>query len=113
MPENSLDPQEWDSFRATAHKMLEAALDKMQHANQGKVWVAPTEGLKRAFLDKLPVKGIGLSNTQSRIEQLLPYGVGNTHPRFFGWVHERVDRRNRGSVDECQPRWAGPRRDLC
>jgi glutamate/tyrosine decarboxylase-like PLP-dependent enzyme len=35
----------------------------------------------------LPVAGIGAEATQAHLRALLPFGVGNTHPRFFGWVH--------------------------
>ncbi|MCF6305721.1 MAG: pyridoxal-dependent decarboxylase [Rhodobacteraceae bacterium] len=83
---DTLDPEDWPAFRKTAHKMLDAALDKMQSASDGPVWVSP-DGLKAAYDTALPVQGQGIAATQKQIEALLPYGVGNTHPRFFGWVH--------------------------
>ncbi len=84
MPDN-LDPDDWPAFRKTAHKMLDAALDKMQSATEGRVWNSPAE--MAGFDEKLPMQGYGIDATQAQIEALLPYGVGNTHPRFFGWVH--------------------------
>ncbi len=83
---DNLDPKDWPAFRATAHKMLDAALDKMQSATKGPVWKSP-DVLQTDFEVSLPVKGKGIEATQQQIETLLPYGVGNTHPRFFGWVH--------------------------
>ncbi|MGE4611546.1 MAG: hypothetical protein AAED33_09155 [Paracoccaceae bacterium] len=83
----SLDPEDWDSFRAIAHDMLEAALDKMQSATEGRVWTPLPDGIKQSLTSNLPREGIGIERTQQAVQALLPYGVGNTHPRFFGWVH--------------------------
>lgn len=34
------------------------------------------------------IEGTGLESlTQELLEHILPYATGNTHPRFFGWVH--------------------------
>ncbi len=87
MTGDSLDPEDWDSFRATAHDMLEAALDKMQSATEGRVWTPLPDGIKQSLTSDLPREGIGIERTQQAVQALMPYGVGNTHPRFFGWVH--------------------------
>jgi len=34
-PKTRLDPQDWPAFRATAHALLDAAMDKMQAAHEG------------------------------------------------------------------------------
>nr|WP_298377468.1 pyridoxal-dependent decarboxylase [uncultured Halomonas sp.] len=87
-PENlSLDPDDWDEFRALAHKMLDAAIDKMEVARQGRVWNEMPPEMKQLLQAELPINGHGAAATQQQIEALLPYGIGNTHPRFFGWVH--------------------------
>ncbi len=80
----SLDPQDWPAFRAEAHKMLDAALDRLQAAADGPVWQPLPEDLKQRFTAPLPRKGGAAFDT---LAAMLPYGVGNTHPRFFGWVH--------------------------
>ncbi len=87
MTGNSLDPEDWDSLRVSAHKMLDAAIDKMQSTADGPVWRPFPEEMKQALKVDLPTQGIGLERTQQAVEALLPYGIGNTHPRFFGWVH--------------------------
>ena len=86
-PEQSLDPVDWNEFRALAHKMLGAAIVKMETAREGRVWTEVPPEMKTSFQSELPIQGVGPAQTQQRIEALLPYGVGNTHPRFFGWVH--------------------------
>jgi len=84
---NSLDPENWPDFRQTAHKMLEAALDKMQNAAAGPVWQPLPDEVKQALQAPLPSQGAQVDAVQQQLQALLPYGVGNTHPRFFGWVH--------------------------
>ena len=85
--ETSLDPEDWEAFRKRAHDMLDAALDRMQTTRDGPVWRAPDDALKAGFQADLPVKGRGGDAVAGQMTELLPYGVGNTHPRFFGWVH--------------------------
>ncbi len=87
MSDTSLDPENWDALRAAAHDMLDAALAKMQTATEGRVWNPLPDDLKQSLTADLPREGVGIAQTQQAVEALLPYGVGNTHPRFFGWVH--------------------------
>ncbi len=86
-PDQCLDPTDWPAFRALAQKTLDAAIDKMEHAREGRVWTEVPPALKQSLQTELPVQGRGAVAVQQQIEALLPYGVGNTHPRFFGWVH--------------------------
>lgn len=84
MSKGDFDPLDWDKFRIQAHRMLDASLDKMVHADRGKVWTKLPSKLRELFQQDLPFKG---SDTEKLLTEILPYGVGNTHPRFFGWVH--------------------------
>ncbi|MFQ1699478.1 pyridoxal phosphate-dependent decarboxylase family protein [Loktanella agnita] len=84
--EQTLDPDDWDSFRSRAHAMLDAAIDQMINAPQGRVWHPVTDEIKAALQSDLPALG-DAQTTDAQMKNLLPYGVGNTHPRFFGWVH--------------------------
>lgn len=86
-PETSLDPQDWAAFRNTAHALLDAAMDKMQAAREGRVWTPFPADLKAAFDQPLPETGLEDAALSVQLKALLPYGAGNTHPRFFGWVH--------------------------
>ena len=87
MTSYSLDPEDWDDLRASAHEMLEAALNKMQTTTEGRVWTPLPDDLKQSLTADIPRQGVGIARTQQAVQALLPYGVGNTHPRFFGWVH--------------------------
>ena len=82
-----LDPDDWDAFRKRAHDMLDHAIDKMASARDGRVWTPVAEALKAQFKAPLPDDGTPAEQVDEAILALLPYGPGNTHPRFFGWVH--------------------------
>lgn len=83
----TLDPTDWSSLRASAHALLDASFDKMENAKEGRVWTPPPDSLKQELQESLPVDGMDVDQVSARLKALLPYGVGNTHPRFFGWVH--------------------------
>lgn len=85
--ETTLDPEDWDAFRARAHAMLDAAVDKMQAASEGRVWTPVPDALMDRLKTGLPIDGEGADAADAAISSLLPHGIGNTHPRFFGWVH--------------------------
>ncbi|WP_251363982.1 pyridoxal phosphate-dependent decarboxylase family protein [Epibacterium ulvae] len=67
--------------------MLDDALTKMKTTRDGRVWTPLPEKIKEAHTTPLPRKGTALCDVQRQIADFLPYNVGNTHPRFFGWVH--------------------------
>jgi len=83
----TLDPKDWDAFRTSAHAMLDASIDKLAKAADGRVWTPLPEAEKASIQVNLPVQGTPHDVMQKQLESFLPYGVGNTHPRFFGWVH--------------------------
>ena len=45
----SLDPEDWAAFRARAHAMLEAAIDKMATAREGRVWTPFPDEVRARF----------------------------------------------------------------
>ncbi len=85
--EPTLDPSDWDDFRSQAHAMVDAAIDHMRVTAEGRVWTPLPQDQKQALAADLPVGPQGHAQIKSDLTGLLPYGVGNTHPRFFGWVH--------------------------
>jgi aromatic-L-amino-acid/L-tryptophan decarboxylase len=84
----SLDP-EFGEFRAQAHAILDALLDRMEHVGEGPVWRPMPPEVREGFrTSALPRAGMPLEEVHRRfVENVVPYGNGNTHPRFFGWVH--------------------------
>ncbi|MGR3660570.1 MAG: pyridoxal phosphate-dependent decarboxylase family protein [Paracoccaceae bacterium] len=87
MPDHSLDPADWQSLRAAAHDLLDLSLDKMQNAREGRVWTPLPNSLKSGLTTSIPDQGSPPEIIADKLAAFLPFGVGNTHPRFFGWVH--------------------------
>jgi glutamate/tyrosine decarboxylase-like PLP-dependent enzyme len=83
-----LDPQDWPALRGQAHRMLDDMLDHMQSIGEGPVWRPAPAPVREAFGDPLPRRPEPLEAVHEAFQRtVLPYGVGNAHPRFFGWVH--------------------------
>jgi glutamate/tyrosine decarboxylase-like PLP-dependent enzyme len=86
--ERSLDPDDWVAFRAQAHSMLDAALDHAEGVRDGPVWTPMPEDVKAALAEPVPMDAQGTDKVcEDLLARVLPYATGNTHPRFFGWVH--------------------------
>jgi aromatic-L-amino-acid/L-tryptophan decarboxylase len=88
MPEYSLDPEDWESFRASAHAALDDAIEFLRSARDRPVWRPVPEHVRAVLSEEVPLDGQPLDRVyQEFTELILPYSTGNTHPRFFGWVH--------------------------
>jgi aromatic-L-amino-acid decarboxylase len=83
----SLDPVDWTGFSGTLRRLLDRAVDRLRTAREGPVWRPVPDALKAALSDPVPIAPEGADQVAAALAGLLPYGVGNTHPRFFGWVH--------------------------
>jgi glutamate/tyrosine decarboxylase-like PLP-dependent enzyme len=89
--EKTLDPgsaAEWNAMRELAHRMVDGAFDHMQLRREQPVWQkAPDEVRSALNEEKLPMAGQGAEAAyESFLANVLPYAIGNTHPRFWGWV---------------------------
>ena len=84
---NSLDPHDFASFRTEAHRLLDACIDHLEQARE-RPWRPVDAAARGALAPALPATGIGEGRLARELAELvLPLGTGNTHPRFFGWVH--------------------------
>ena len=84
----SLDPEDWEKFRALAHEALDDAIHFLRTVRDGPVWRPMPEAVQRELAEELPVPPQALESVYREfLERILPYGAGNVHPRFWGWVH--------------------------
>ncbi len=86
---DGLDPDDWSALAALGHRMLDDMLDHLGRLRDGPVW-RPMPDTVRAELaaGSLPREGRDPAELYAEFQRLvLPYGTGNTHPRFMGWVH--------------------------
>ncbi|MCB1390705.1 MAG: amino acid decarboxylase [Rhodobacteraceae bacterium] len=81
-----LDPQDWEAFRRAAHALLDACVDRLEAAREHPWQPLPETVRERYALDGVPLRDAG-DLAALLTGDVLPYGTGNTHPRFWGWVH--------------------------
>jgi glutamate/tyrosine decarboxylase-like PLP-dependent enzyme len=68
--------------------MLDDSIDFLRGIRQRPVWSPIPEQVKAALSQPVPWEPQGLEAVWSDFKELVqPYSTGNTHPRFFGWVH--------------------------
>lgn len=82
-----LDPEDWAAFRKRAHETLDRALEKLERAGTGRVWTPVPESVDAQIETALTGVPLSPGEVDDALSALLPHGVGNTHPRFLGWVH--------------------------
>ncbi|MDD5754298.1 MAG: aspartate aminotransferase family protein [Methylococcales bacterium] len=82
----SLDPADWTAFRKQAHKMLDDMLDYTESLNSRDVWQPMPDDIQAHLRESLTEKTFEDAHTDF-MQNILPYAVGNAHPRFMGWVH--------------------------
>ncbi len=80
-------PAAWAAFRRDAHAMLDDLIDHCAATPDGPVWRAMPPEIRRSFAEPLPTAPSPLADVHAEFRaRILPYGSGNTHPRFVGWV---------------------------
>ena len=85
--EETLDPKDWESMRALGHRMLDDMLDYVKTVRERPVWQHASDQVKAHFDAPLPLDPQAPEEVYEEfLEYVLPYPVGNIHPRFWGWV---------------------------
>jgi glutamate/tyrosine decarboxylase-like PLP-dependent enzyme len=85
---STLDPTDWTALRALGHRMMDDMIDHLAGAADGPVWQPLPPDIRAGFHAPPPT---GPQSPEAVYETfrstIQPYTVGNTHPRFMGWVH--------------------------
>ncbi len=85
--EETLDPADWDELRALGHRMVDDMFTYLETVRERAVWQPMTDEVQSAFHAPLPEKGAEAEAVYDEFrEKILPYPMGNIHPRFWGWV---------------------------
>jgi len=85
---DTLDPENWDAFRAQGHRMLDDILDYLEHIRKRPVWQPIPVQVSNSFCEPLPETETELADIHATfMHSIMPFVVGNAHPGFFGWVH--------------------------
>jgi glutamate/tyrosine decarboxylase-like PLP-dependent enzyme len=85
---DSLDPVDWEAFKRSFHAAVDQAIDHLRTIREQPVWRPTPDEVKQRLTSALPHEPEPLDALLAVFAaDMLPYGTGNTHPRFFGWVH--------------------------
>ena len=82
-----LDPEDWDEFSRAFHDLADRCLARMRNARD-LPWRPRPEG----FADAVALRDVEAPADvtalfEAMTDTIMPAATGNTHPRFFGWVH--------------------------
>jgi len=84
----TLDPTDWTSFRAQAHRMLDDMLGYIETIRERPVWQPVPDEVRAHFRSPAPRSGADLAQVHAEfMREVLPYAQGNVHPGFMGWVN--------------------------
>lgn len=84
--EETLDPDDWSQARALAHKIVDDAVVHLSGVRNRPVWQEMPDVVRATYLTPVPENPTPLEDVYREMsENLLPYPMGNIHPRFWGW----------------------------
>ncbi|MGB8816898.1 MAG: aminotransferase class I/II-fold pyridoxal phosphate-dependent enzyme [Rhizobiaceae bacterium] len=86
IPEETLDPQDWTAARALAHRIIDDAIQHLSHVRDRPIWQEMPLHVRQAYMTPAPDQPTPLDDVYAHITtNLMPYPMGNIHPRFWGW----------------------------
>jgi aromatic-L-amino-acid decarboxylase len=82
----TLDPENWDEMRALSHRMVDDAITYLETVGKRPVWQPVPEDVAARFDSPVPHEPAGADAVyQEFLKTVLPYPMGNIHPRFWAW----------------------------
>lgn len=86
LTQETLDPEDWSQLRQLTHRAVDDAIDYLQQTRQRPVWQPTPAEVAARFHAPLPQLPQGAEHAyRDFLEWVMPYQMGNTHPRFWGW----------------------------
>jgi len=85
--EETLDPEDWASMRALGHRIVDDTMDYIETIRDRPVWQHAPPEIRTRFEGPPPAGPESPEEVyREYVRSVLPYQVGNSHPRFWGWV---------------------------
>jgi aromatic-L-amino-acid decarboxylase len=82
----TLNPQDWEKTRELMHQMVDDAIDFTKTLRDRKIWQPMPDDILESFKSKLPQEPqVGSSVYDEFKTNIMPYTMGNVHPRFWAW----------------------------
>nr|QIG52451.1 aspartate aminotransferase family protein [Nordella sp. HKS 07] len=84
--EETLDPQDWGALKALSHEIVDDSIAYLRDIRDRPSWRSMPAEVKAFFTSPLPRKPAGIAGIYRDVtEKLMPYPMGNNHPRFWSW----------------------------
>lgn len=84
--EETLDPDDWTALRTLSHRIVDDAVDYLRDVRDRPVWQNMPEDAKAFFEQPLPRSASSAESIYHELgDKLMPYPLGNIHPRFWSW----------------------------
>lgn len=85
--EISLDPENWSAMRELGHQMVDDMMSYLETVRERPAWQPIPQAVKDNFKQAVPTQPTNAESVyQEFLDNILPYPLGNIHPRFWGWV---------------------------
>ena len=82
----TLDPSDWNAMRALAHRAVDDGFNWLQTVRDRPTWQPTPDSVVAEFRRPLPTEPQGADSAyQDFVDLVLPYPLGNVHPRFWAW----------------------------
>ena len=84
--EETLDPANWAEARALSHRVVDDAITYLRDVRERPVWQQMPPPVRQFYEAPLPRTPMRLPDVyQELTDKLMPYPMGNIHPRFWSW----------------------------
>lgn len=84
--EETLDPHDWATLKALSHRIVDDSVAYLRDIHDRPSWRAMPGDVKAFFTSPMPRKPGEIDGIYREVtENLMPYPMGNNHPRFWSW----------------------------
>lgn len=84
--QETLDPADWTAALALAQQMVKDAVGHLRDLRARPLWQAMPDAVRRSYDAPVPQGPAPLAEIWGELRtNLMPYPMGNIHPRFFMW----------------------------
>ncbi|HTN98127.1 MAG TPA: pyridoxal-dependent decarboxylase [Nordella sp.] len=84
--EETLDPEDWAALKALSYRIVDDSIAYLRDIRERPSWQSMPAEVKAFFAGSLPRQPAELSDVYREVtEKLMPYPMGNNHPRFWSW----------------------------
>lgn len=84
--QETLDPEDWESMRTLGHRVIDDAINYLRDVADRPAWQAVSETVSEQFKEALPRQSSDPAAVYEQFQEtILPYPMGNIHPRFWAW----------------------------